>query len=114
MKLRFTAILFSIVFSVQMYAQELNCQVNINTEQIQGSTNKQIFEQMKKAVFEFMNNTKWTNEIYSTQEKIEASLLIIVKDVVGTDEYMGSLQVSCRRPVYKSAYFTQILNVEDE
>src|SRR5438132_1700110 len=108
MKSRIAVIFFLFVTVLQTKAQELNCQVNINTEQIQGSTNKQIFEQMKKAVFEFMNNTKWTNEIYSTQEKIEASLLIIVKDVVGTDEYSGSLQVSCRRPVYKSAYFTQI------
>jgi hypothetical protein len=95
-------------------AQELNCQIDINYTQIQGSSNKQIFDQLKRAVFEFMNNTKWTNESFTPQEKIECSILIIVKEMLGTDEFSGSIQVTSRRPVYKSSYYTQILNFEDE
>jgi hypothetical protein len=97
-----------------VHGQELNCQVTINTEQIQGSVNKQIFDQLKKTVIEFMNGTKWTSEIYAQHEKIESSILIIVKSQTGQDEYSGSIQVSSRRPVYKSGYNTQILNIEDE
>jgi hypothetical protein len=85
-------------------AQELNCQIDINYTQIQGSSNKQIFDQLKRAVFEFMNNTKWTNESFTPQEKIECSILIIVKEMLGTDEFSGSIQVTSRRPVYKSSY----------
>lgn len=95
-------------------AQELNCTIDINYSQIQGSVNKQIFDQMKNVVFQFMNNTKWTNEIFTQQEKIECSMLIVIKESLGQDEYSGSIQVTSRRPVYKSSYYTQVLNIEDE
>jgi len=103
-----------IFFRLNFKAQELNCQVSINSDQIQGSTNKQIFDQLQKAIYEFMNTTKWTSDIYTSQERIECSFFITIKQVAGTDEYSGSLQVQSRRPVYRSAYYTQVLNVEDE
>ncbi len=96
------------------FAQELNCQIDINYTQLQGSTNKQIFEQMKNSIFQFMNNTKWTNEVFTQAEKIECSILIIVKESNGVDQYSGTIQVQSRRPVYKSSYYTPVLNVEDE
>jgi hypothetical protein len=95
-------------------AQELNCQISINTTQIQGSTNKQIFDQMQKVLFEFMNNTKWTNETFTAQEKIECSFFITIREQVGTDEYSGTIQVQSSRPVFKSSYPSPVLNIEDE
>jgi hypothetical protein len=95
-------------------AQELSCKIEINYSQIQGSTNKQIFDQMQKIIFEFMNNTKWTSDVFSAQEKIECSILIVISEVTGTDEYKGSIQVISSRPVFKSSYSTQVLNVEDQ
>jgi hypothetical protein len=114
MKLRYLVVLFLSVAVFCGRAQELNCNIDVNFSQLQGSTNKQIFDQMKKAIYEFMNNTKWTSETYAIQEKIECSILIIIKDSPAQDEYSGSIQVICRRPVYKSSYYTEILNVEDE
>lgn len=105
--------LFLSVASVA-YSQELNCQINIDYTQIQGSANKQIFDQLKRSVFEFMNNTKWTNDAFTQQEKIECSILIIIKESLGSDEYSGSIQVSSNRPVFRSSYATQVLNIEDE
>ncbi len=94
---------------------ELNCQIKINYSQIQGSANKQIFDQLEKSIYEFMNNTnKWTNNVYTMQERIDCSILIIVNKQLSADEYSGSIQVLCERPVYKSSYKTQILNVNDE
>lgn len=114
MKLRIT--LFTILFFslLQTKAQELNCQIEINHSQIPGSVNKQIFDQMKKSIYEFMNNTKWTTETYLQHEKIECSILIVIKKTEGTEDFSGSIQVTCSRPVYKSSYSTQILNIEDE
>jgi hypothetical protein len=95
-------------------AQELNCNITINTDQIQGTANKQIFEQLRKSVFEFMNQTKWTQDVFTSQERIDCSILIIVKQIVNTDEYTGSIQVQSTRPVYNSSFRTPVLNVEDE
>ncbi len=94
--------------------QELNCQIEINHSQVPGSVNKQIFEQMKKVVYEFMNNTKWTNDNFTPQEKIECSILMIIKEAAGTEDFSGTIQVISRRPIYKSSAYTQILNIEDE
>src|SRR6218665_196799 len=98
-----------------LQAQELNCEVKINYSQIQGSANKQIFDQLEKSIFEFMNNTnKWTNLTFTSQEKIECSIFITVDRQVSTEDYSGSIQVQCSRPVYKSSYKSKILNVQDE
>lgn len=109
---------FLLVFSLLIFrsisAQELNCSVDINFTQIQGSSNKQIFDQMKSSILQFMNNTKWTNEVFAPNEKIDCSILIIIKEVVGQDEYSGSIQVTSNRPVFKSSYTTPVLNIEDE
>lgn len=109
---------FLLVFSLLIFrsinAQELNCSVDINFTQIQGSSNKQIFDQMKNSILQFMNNTKWTNEVFAPNEKIDCSILIIIKEVVGQDEYSGSIQVTSNRPVFKSSYTTPVLNIEDE
>ncbi len=103
----------SSLFSIR--AQELNCQIDINISQVQGTSLKQISEQMKKSFFEFMNNTKWTNDNFSQQEKIECSILIILKEASSNQEdFSGSIQVTSRRPVYKSGYYSQVLNIEDE
>ena len=114
MKTKNLLLFLFLLSSKLVFPQELNSQVTINYDQIQGSTNKQIFDQLKISILEFMNNTKWTTEIFAQQEKIDCSFLIIVKQALGGDEYSGSIQVTSNRPVYKSSYATPILNIEDE
>lgn len=114
MKIRFLFAFLFVSFVSVFHAQELNCNVDINYTQIQGSTNKQIFDQMKNSILQFMNNTKWTNDVYAPNEKIECSILIVIKEVVGTDEYSGTIQVTSNRPVFKSSYTTPVFNFEDE
>lgn len=113
--MKFVSLLsFVFLLFLKQNAQELNCQVDINYSSLGGTTNKQVFDQMQRAVLEFMNNTKWTNDNFSAQEKIECNILIVVTSSVSTDEYSGSIQVTSRRPVYNSSYYTQLLNIEDE
>ena len=100
-------IIYSLFFSfilINSHAQELNCQVIINTSQIQGSANKQIFDQLQKSIFDFVNNRKWSNDIFGSQEKINCTFQIIINKSLGSDEYSASIQVESARPIYKSAY----------
>lgn len=90
-------------------AQELNCQVTINAQQINGD--KTIFDVLKKQVADFMNNTRWTNgDQFKQEEKIECSILINVQERVSTEEFKGTIQVQSRRPVYKTNYNTVVIN----
>jgi len=70
-----TVLLFG---GLSVYAQELNCKVQINTEQISG-TDKAVYENLKTTVQEYMNTTRFSNVQLSMPEKIDCSILFIFK-----------------------------------
>jgi hypothetical protein len=87
--------------------------VQVLSQQIAGS-DKSAFEALKTAIFEFMNNRKWTNESFKLEERIDCSILINLTDRLGTDEYKGTFQVQSRRPIYKTSYNSVLLNYNDQ
>ena len=54
------ALLAILLGVVGVYAQELNCTVEINTDKING-TDKAVFSTLQTAITEYMNNTQWGN-----------------------------------------------------
>ena len=60
-----------------------------------------------------MNNRKWTNETFKTEERIDCSILINMTDKISSDEFKGTLQIQSRRPVFKSSYNSVLLNYND-
>ena len=105
-------VLLLFIFGVRSGAQELNCVVKINSSEI-GVSNKQVFVTMQSAIFEYLNNTKWTNISYQENEKINCSLTINIIDNPSTNQYKGSLQLQVSRPVYNATYTTSVLNFND-
>lgn len=108
------SLLFLVFISESIVSQELNCQVSVVAPQIQGTTEKQIFDQMQKSIFEFMNNTRWTKDNFTTPERIDCSILINVTSKLGSDEYKATIQIQSRRPVFKSSYYSPVVNYIDE
>lgn len=94
-------------------AQELNCNVQINSSQVQGS-DKSIFDAMQKSIFEFMNSRKWTNNVYKSTERIECTIMINITEQVSTNDFKATIQIQSRRPVYNTSYFTTTLNHLDK
>ncbi|HRZ98907.1 MAG TPA: DUF4835 family protein [Paludibacter sp.] len=103
-------LIFILIFSAT-HAQELNCNIQINSEQVPGS-NKSRFITLQKSASEFVNNRNWTELKYSNPEKIECSMNIIVKKIEG-DEITTEIQIQSRRPVYNSAYNSTLFNFKD-
>lgn len=93
-------------------AQELNCQVEINTDQISG-TNKSIFSTLQEAVSDYMNTTNFTPAQFSANEKIECRLFFTIKEYSDDGLIKGDLQIQSTRPVYNSSYTTTLLNFKD-
>jgi len=93
-------------------AQELKCNIQVNSSKIQG-TNRTAFETLQTALYEFMNNTTWTDHVYATEERIECNIQINITDQIGSDQYKGTIQVQSRRPIYGSSYSTVMLNFLD-
>jgi len=96
----------------QLNSQELNCTVQISAQRIQGS-NRQVFQTMQRAIYEFMNNTVWTNHVYSYSERIDCSIMINLTEQLSADEFRGTFQIISRRPVYNTTYNTTMLNFVD-
>src|SRR5688500_1563131 len=113
MKNLFSLFLFTCILSFASRAQELNCKVEVNSQKIQG-TDKRIFESLETAIFEFMNNRKWTNDIIEMDEKIDCSLTLTLNTKLSADEFEGEMLIQSRRPVYKASYNTTLLNHKEE
>ncbi|MDF1672013.1 MAG: DUF4835 family protein [Vicingaceae bacterium] len=99
--------------TLSIHSQELNCNVQINSSQIQGS-DKSVFDAMQKAIFEFVNNRKWTNNVFKNSERIECSILINITEQVSTNHFKATIQVQSRRPVYGTSYNTTLFNHLDK
>ena len=87
--------------------------MDVNSDQVQGS-DKHVYESMKTALYEFMNNRKWTSDVFKTEERIDCNILIKISDRPATDAFTASIQIQARRPVYKSSYNSVLFNYEDK
>lgn len=94
-------------------AQELNCKVQILTNQVQQS-DKRIFVTLETAIREFMNNQRWTNDNFNRDERIEINLTLNVQTFSLPDAVKGNLQVQVRRPIFNTNSGTLLLNFQDQ
>jgi len=98
---------------IQTSGQEISCNVSVSASNIEGSSD-QIFKSMQRDIYEFLNNRKWTENVFSNQERIECNLFIQLTQQISADEFKGTIQVQARRPVFNSSYSTPVLNIKDE
>ncbi len=98
-------------FAGEASAQELVCQVEVNSQSIEG-TNKSVFETLQEAITDYMNETKFTNATFANNEKIDCRMMFTIKEY-SDDHLKGDLQVQLSRPVYNSSYTTTLLNFRD-
>lgn len=90
-------------------AQELICQVRINTQKLQ-TVDPAVFETLEQTVQEFMNNTKWTNDAYEQQERINCNILLTIQEELSPTSFRADLAIQATRPVFNSNYQTPLLN----
>lgn len=91
-------------------SQELHCIVDINYDQVSGVNS--IFETLKHSISDYLNNTAFTDCNFSTAERIECQILLVVKSY-DNNIVSGELQIQSMRPVYNAAYTTTVLNFKD-
>lgn len=106
-------ILLLLALSINVAAQELQCSVSVSSASVQG-TNKQIYENMRTAIQDFLTAQIWTTDKFESRERIECSLNFNITTQVSSNEFKGTLTVQLRRPVWGSAYTTTLLNMEDD
>lgn len=110
--LKYYLLVFLVLITGTIKSQELNCNVQVSAQRIQGS-NRQVFETMQRDIYDFMNGTVWTNYIYSYAERIDCNILINLNEQLSADEFRGTIQVQLSRPVYNTTYNSTLLNFVD-
>lgn len=92
-------------------AQELQCDVRVSSNKVQGS-DKTIYQNLQNSLYEFINNTKFTEINFRQAEKIECSMLIDIISREG-NYFTAEINLALRRPVFKSSYNTPMFNYID-
>ena len=114
MKKSFATLLFALscLLSINaLQAQELQCEVRVSSNKVAGS-DKTIYQNLQTSLYEFINNTKFTEINFRQAEKIECSMLIDVTNREG-NYFTAEINLALRRPVYKSNYSTPMFNYVD-
>lgn len=95
-----------------IFAQELNCRVVVNAEQVQTS-DRSVFEDMETAFSNFLNNRQWTADNFEPEERIKCNIIITLQNPSSIGSYQATVQIQSARPVYNSNYETILLNFAD-
>ena len=94
-------------------ATELLCDVEVNSDKITNGS-KEVFNELKQAVTDYMNTTKWTNATFGSNEKIICKLMFTLSSWDNSTGVMqGDLQIQSQRPVFNSSYTTAVINFRD-
>ena len=109
----FWTLCFGILFNVGLSAQELNVSVSINTPKLQ-TADESVFSDLEQAIQEFMNNQKWTNDVYEEEERIKAEIIITISDELSQTSFKAEVSIQSTRPVYGSSYETALMTHQDK
>lgn len=98
------------------YAQEFHCAVSVNYQKLMNTTqafessDKSVFDNMKQALEDFVNNRRWTNLELEQHEKLDCTINLVLTERTSQTDYKGQFSIQLRRPVYNSSYSTAMFN----
>jgi hypothetical protein len=105
-------LLLFLLFSVSLFAQDLNAEVSVNSDRVSASANP-VFSNLEQSISNFLNQTKWSDRDLDDFQKTNCKFNFILTDVVDFTRFSGILQIQASRPVYGSLYQTTIFNFRD-
>jgi len=94
-----------------LFAQMINSQIKIDAQQT-GRTQLSVFNTLERALDDFLNTTRWTDESLPQNQRVEASFFITVQSY-SSNNFRATLQIQSSRPVYGSAMNTPVFNFKD-
>jgi hypothetical protein len=94
-------------------AQELAASITIQSNKVDNQVDPKIFPQLQTQLKDFINQRKWSNDAYSSEEKIDCSFYITIESVVAPGVYDAKLSIVSNRPVHNASYSSSVLNMQD-
>ncbi|WP_290872337.1 DUF4835 family protein [Gracilimonas sp.] len=100
------------VFETAVSAQEFNCNVDINIEQLEGSSFDYL-QNLKPTLENYINEYNWTNEEFQQEERIDCQIQIVFTN--GTSDFTFSAETvfQVQRPIYNTVAKTTTVLLSD-
>jgi len=100
------------ICALSSQGQELNCNVVVNADQIQTSE-RIVFKDMETSLSQFMSTRKWTNDLFTPEEKITCNMIITIDKMPSIGTFSATVQIQAARPIYNTNYESIIFNFAD-
>ncbi len=95
-------------------SQEIQARLTVMSGKISTQVNKNIFQTLQTSLTNFVNNRKWTTDVFQAQEKIMCNFLLNIEQDLGNNVFRGKLTVQAARPIYGTTYDSPIINFLDD
>lgn len=106
-------LLFGTMICNTVQAQELQAKVTVLASRVNTTVDRKIFTTLQQQLNSFMNNRKWTGDVFKPNEKIECSFIINIENIIETNLYKATLTIQAARPVYNASYQAAMVNFVD-
>lgn len=105
-------LILALVFTLSVSAQELNIDVKV-TAPVNTTSDKKVFETLERTIYEFYNNTQWTENEFQPEERIKGTIQFNIVDEKD-GKFTADVIVQSERPVFGATYVTPMLNWVDK
>ncbi len=99
------------LFSFFGIAQELNCKITVNSDQL-SQGNLPVFKTLERSLNDFVNKGIWSTKTFRENERIDAQIFITITKYE-SNRFNATLQLQSSRPVFNTSYKTPIFNYKD-
>ena len=77
-------------------------------------TDPSLIPSLQTAIYEFLNNRKWTDDVFQNYERIDCKLIVTISEELSSSKFRATAAIQSSRPVYNSDYKTVIFNFADK
>ncbi len=102
----------ALIATVPLQAQELNCNVSVNYQQLQGSQYDYLRE-LEDQIRRYLNERRWTNDSFEEIERIDCTVQIFFESAITLTRFRARLVLATRRPIYGTTQYTTVLQLSD-
>lgn len=111
---KFVYIFFIGLFlSASLPAQELAATISIQSSKVDNQVDAKLFPQLQSQLKDFINQRKWSTDVFATEEKIDCNFFITIESVISPGVFDAKLSIVSNRPIYNAAYTSSLLNMQD-
>lgn len=93
-------------------AQELNCTVSVNRQQVSGPEYA-FLDELQPELDRYLNARAWTSDVYDPRERIECSIQIVLTQAVSLSQFAAQVAVQSSRPIYGTPQRSRTLLLSD-